>query len=263
MLVVYIKIPNFVHFIDLFNKRPLAFLSSYLSNLFLTSFFPLMHSNTTKKTELFPSKLNMAIDYVTNIKPSMSNPPNNEELPQNHDNPKQLVFDSSLLKYQSSIPKQFIWPDEEKPCPKVPEFHVTLIDLRGFLSGDPFASMEASKLVSQACEKHGFFLVVNHGVDEKLIANAHNYMDYFFELPLSEKQRALRKVGEHCGYASSFTGRFSSKLPWKETLSFQYSANKNHSSSTIVQDYLHNVMGEDFLQFGYVSFGFLCSLIYC
>ena len=48
----------------------------------------------------------------------------------------------------------------------------------------------------------------------------------FFKLPFSEKQRALRKTGESYGYASSFTGRFSSKLPWKQTLSFRYAAEK-------------------------------------
>ncbi|XP_065626520.1 gibberellin 20 oxidase 2 [Quercus suber] len=53
-----------------------------------------------------------------------------------------------------------------------------------------------------------------------------------------------------CGYASSFTGRFSNKLPWKETLSFCYSAQTN--SSDIVQDYLSNTMGEDFKPFGRV-----------
>jgi gibberellin 20-oxidase len=73
-------------------------------------------------------------------------------------------------------------------------------------------------------------------------------MNDFFEVPLSQKQRAQRKTGEHCGYASSFTGRFSSKLPWKETLSFQFSDEKN--SPQIVKDYLCNTLGEDFEQFG-------------
>ena len=130
----------------------------------------------------------------------------------------------------------------------VPEFEVPFIDLGGFLSGDPAAAMEASKLVGEACQKHGFFLVVNHGIDKQLITDAHSYMDSFFELPLSQKQRAQRKAGEHCGYASSFTGRFSSKLPWKETLSFQYSADNN--SSNLVKDYLCNKMGKEFEQFG-------------
>lgn len=176
--------------------------------------------------------------------------PKNEHKVEEHNDRKPLVFDASKLRYQTNIPQQFIWPDEEKPCANAPELQVPLINLGGFLAGDPEASMEASRLVGQACQKHGFFLVVNHGVDSKLVADAHRYMDDFFELPLSKKQRAQRKAGESCGYASSFTSRFSSKLPWKETLSFRYSAEKNLSTK-IVQDYLRNVMGEDFEQFGY------------
>ncbi|KAA8539854.1 hypothetical protein F0562_026546 [Nyssa sinensis] len=187
----------------------------------------------------------MAIDHCfTNIIPLMPQPPKEECT----DEQKPLVFDAAVLRHQSNIPKQFIWPDHEKPHPDAPELPVPLIDLGGFLSGDPVAAMEASRLVGKACRKHGFFLVVNHGVNSKLISEAHRYMDFFFQLPLSEKQRAQRKLGEHCGYASSFTGRFSSKLPWKETLSFRYSAEKN--SSNIVQEYFRNTMGEDFSQFG-------------
>ncbi|KAJ4822891.1 hypothetical protein Tsubulata_042442 [Turnera subulata] len=163
---------------------------------------------------------------------------------------QQVVFDAKVLRHQHNIPQQFVWPDHEKPCANAPELQVPLIDLGCFLSGDPVAAREASRRVGEACEKHGFFLVVNHGVDKSLIADAHRYMDNFFELPLSEKQKAQRKVGESCGYASSFTGRFSSKLPWKETVSFRYSAEKD--SSTIIKDYFLNTMGQDFEEFGRV-----------
>uniref|UniRef100_A0A5B7AP53 Putative Ntc12 n=1 Tax=Davidia involucrata TaxID=16924 RepID=A0A5B7AP53_DAVIN len=185
----------------------------------------------------------MAIDCTTNIN-SMPQPPKDEC----KDEQKALVFDASFLQRQSNIPTQFIWPDDEKPCATARELTVPLIDLAGFLSGDPAAAVEASRLVGEACRDHGFFLVVNHGVDAKLLFDAHRYMDFFFGLPLCEKQRGQRKLGEHCGYASSFAGRFFSKLPWKETLSFQFSAQKN--SSNIVQDYFRNTMGEDFTQFG-------------
>ncbi|KAL9412164.1 hypothetical protein AB3S75_045730 [Citrus x aurantiifolia] len=188
----------------------------------------------------------MAIDCIKNI-PTMLHQPKEEY----KDEQKPLVFDASVLKHQTQIPKQFIWPDDEKPCVNAPELQVPLIDLGGFLSDDPVAAKEASRLVGEACRKHGFFLVVNHGVDSSLIADAHRYMDHFFELPLNEKQRARRKLGEHCGYASSFTGRFSSKLPWKETLSFRYSAEKSLSNN-IVEDYLLNTMGDEFKQFGRV-----------
>ncbi|PSR93386.1 Gibberellin 20 oxidase [Actinidia chinensis var. chinensis] len=163
---------------------------------------------------------------------------------------KPLIFDASVLQHEPNIPQQFIWPDHEKPSSAAPELSVPLVDLGGFLSGDPAAAAEASRMVGEACLKHGFFLVVNHGVNARLISDAHCYMDSFFELPLCEKQRAQRKMGEHCGYASSFTGRFSSKLPWKETLSFRFSAEED--SSNIVQDYFKNTMGEDFNRFGKV-----------
>lgn len=170
------------------------------------------------------------------------------QLSNNNEQQQPLVFDASVIQNESNIPNQFIWPDDEKPCANPRELSVPLIDLGGFLSGDPVAAKEASKLVGQACREHGFFLVVNHGVDANLISDAHKYMDLFFGLPLVEKQKAQRKLGQHCGYASSFTGRFSSKLPWKETLSFQYSA--DDTSSTIVQDYFTKTMGQDFTKLG-------------
>ncbi|XP_020207251.1 gibberellin 20 oxidase 1 [Cajanus cajan] len=188
----------------------------------------------------------MAIECMTNIQsmpqPQKQNKHTEDEAP--------LVFDASLLSHELHLPKQFIWPDEEKPCMNVPELVMPLIDLGGFLSGDPVATIEAARLVGEACQKHGFFLMVNHGIDANLISHAHGYMDDFFELPLSQKQRAQRKIGEHYGYASSFTSRFSSKLPWKETLSFQFSAEDN--SSTLVKDYLCNTLGKEFEQFGKV-----------
>ncbi|KAM5555227.1 hypothetical protein ABKV19_023228 [Rosa sericea] len=132
-----------------------------------------------------------------------------------------VIFDSQVIQYQSNIASQFIWPDREKPSPNRLDLLAPAIDLNGFISGDPAIVANSIHIVDQACKKHGFFLIVNHGVDPELIAKAHEYMDVFFEMKLSEKQRAQRKVGESYGYASSFTGRFNSKLPWKETLSFR------------------------------------------
>ncbi|PIN11934.1 Iron/ascorbate family oxidoreductase [Handroanthus impetiginosus] len=159
-----------------------------------------------------------------------------------------LSFEAAILQ-QLDLPSEFIWPDHERPRANLPELHVPLIDLGSFLSGNPTDVAEASRLIDEACRKHGFFLVVNHGVDADLISKAHR-MDHFFEQPLHGKQRAQRKLGEHCGYASSFIGRFSSKLPWKETLSFEYSAEKG--SSHIVEEYIHRTLGEDFAHMGKV-----------
>ncbi|XP_023006238.1 gibberellin 20 oxidase 2-like [Cucurbita maxima] len=150
-----------------------------------------------------------------------------------------LSDDSSL----SKIPSQFIWPDHERPTLDSPELHVPPIDLKSSISDDPVALSDTCRLLNQVCRKHGFFVVVNHGVDAELISKAHEFMDLFFGMKLEEKQRAGRKVGELCGYANSFIGRFSCKLPWKETLSFRYSAHAH--SSTLVEDYFASALGEE------------------
>ncbi|WMV51282.1 hypothetical protein MTR67_044667 [Solanum verrucosum] len=62
------------------------------------------------------------------------------------DEEKPLIFDTSHMKNESSIPTQYIWPDDEKPCVVTHKLHVPLIDLRGFFSGDPAAAEQASRL---------------------------------------------------------------------------------------------------------------------
>ncbi|CAK7323296.1 unnamed protein product [Dovyalis caffra] len=144
----------------------------------------------------------MALDSITS-KPSITA----DHYHAKDDLEKSLVFDAQVLRRQSNIPQQFVWPNHGKPGVDAPELKVPAIDLGDFLSRNPVAAMEASRVVGEACQKHGFFLVANHGVDQGLIAHAHNYMDNFFQLPLPEKQKAQRKIGESCGYATSFTGR--------------------------------------------------------
>ncbi|KAG1354763.1 putative Gibberellin 20 oxidase 1-B [Cocos nucifera] len=163
--------------------------------------------------------------------------------------PPPWVFDAAILSQRSDIPVQFVWPEEDKPTPDAAEeLTVPLIDLGGFLSGDPAATAEVSRLVAEACERHGFFQVVNHGIPSALLAEAHSCVEAFFSMPLAEKQRAQRKPGESCGYASSFTGRFADRLPWKETLSFRFSSSP--LSPNIVQSYFVHTLGEDFRHFG-------------
>ncbi|CAM8995703.1 hypothetical protein QQ045_007095 [Rhodiola kirilowii] len=162
---------------------------------------------------------------------------------------KPPVFDASVLKNETQIPNQFIWPDHEKPLPNLPQLSLPIIDLGSFLSGDMAATNEAVKLAKEACDDYGVFLVSNHGVDAVLIDEAHKCIDLFFSQPLSEKMKARRKLGEHCGYASSFTERFSSKLPWKETLSFSHVS----EDSSDVENYFKNMtLGDDFKQLGEV-----------
>ncbi|KAL3570299.1 hypothetical protein D5086_027548 [Populus alba] len=63
------------------------------------------------------------------------------------DDGKSFVFDAQVLRHQTNIPQQFIWPDHEKPNTNAPELQVPLVDLGDFLSGNPVAAVEASRLV--------------------------------------------------------------------------------------------------------------------
>jgi len=50
--------------------------------------------------------------------------------------------------------------------------------------------LQVSQLILKACEEFGFFMVVNHGVPEKIIARMEAVGSDFFSLPESEKQRS-------------------------------------------------------------------------
>ncbi|XP_010908634.3 gibberellin 20 oxidase 2 isoform X1 [Elaeis guineensis] len=159
-----------------------------------------------------------------------------------------VVFDSSLLREQTKIPREFIWPLSERPStPK--EFNAPVVDLQGFFQGDEASTMRAAELIRTICMTHGFFQVTNHRVDASLAQDAFDCMDEFFRLPLSCKLRAKRKPGSMWGYAGAHSDRFSSKLPWKETLSFGYhEAGPEH---TFV-DYFTSILGKDFERMGLV-----------
>ncbi|XP_022945557.1 gibberellin 20 oxidase 1-like [Cucurbita moschata] len=148
---------------------------------------------------------------------------------------------------ESKIPEDFIWPEEFKAAEVVPELHVPHIDLKKFFSGNESDVEEATRLVDEACRKHGFFVVVNHGVDMELMKGVHECIDEFFTMPLDVKQRAQRKVGENYGYTNSFIGRFASKLPWKETFSLRCVAAQNSSAA---HDYVLDTLGSSFSHHG-------------
>ncbi|KAG5585148.1 hypothetical protein H5410_045582 [Solanum commersonii] len=132
------------------------------------------------------------------------------------------------MKNESNIPTQYIWPDDEKPCVVAQELHIPLIDLRGFFSTDPAATQQASRLVGEACRSHDFFLVVNHGVDSNLISKAHHYMDTFFDMPLSENQKAQREIGDIVAMPTALLEGFLQSYLGKRHSLYDTLLNKTH-----------------------------------
>ncbi|XP_048231110.1 2-oxoglutarate-Fe(II) type oxidoreductase hxnY-like isoform X2 [Ricinus communis] len=56
--------------------------------------------------------------------------------------------------------------------------------------------------IRQACVEYGFFYLVNHGVEEELIARVFEESSKFFSLSLDDKKKLLRK--EYRGYSPLF-----------------------------------------------------------
>ncbi|KAK4796496.1 hypothetical protein SAY86_028822 [Trapa natans] len=145
------------------------------------------------------------------------------------------------------VPAQFLWPEEDT-VQALDELNAPLVDLCGFLRGDHELTLEAAGAVREACSQHGFFQVVNHGVDPGLIQAAHDWIDPFFRSPMESKLRARKQAGSMWGYSSAHIGRFSSKLPWKETLSFGVPA----SSPESVVEFFESTLGREFVYTGMV-----------
>ncbi|RVW78838.1 Gibberellin 20 oxidase 2 [Vitis vinifera] len=160
-----------------------------------------------------------------------------------------VVFDSSKMQKQEKLPTEFIWPDADLVRAQQ-ELNEPLIDLDGFFKGDEAATAHAAELIRMACLNHGFFQVTNHGVDLDLIRAAQEDMGAFFKLPLSRKLSVKKKPGELSGYSGAHADRYTSKLPWKETLSFVYCYDSG--SKPMVADYFKTALGEDFEQIGWI-----------
>ena len=158
-----------------------------------------------------------------------------------------MVFDSSKMQKQEKLPTEFIWPDADL-IQAQQELNEPLIDLDGFFKGDETATAHAAELIRMACLNHGFFQVTNHGVNLDLIRAAQEDMEAFFKLPLSRKLTVKKKAGELSGYSGAHMDRYTSKLPWKETLSFVY--RYDSGSKPMVADYFKTVLGEDFEEIG-------------
>lgn len=185
---------------------------------------------------------NQLLAFSSESEPQVQ-PQNDEQLPFLNTN-----FHSNKTHF---VPSKFIWPkgDLVKANQKLTEPHV---DLHGFLKGDKKATMEASNLVRKACLKHGFFQVINHGVDQNLLATALHKMGSLFSLPLSLKTRASHSrppAPKMWGFSTAHSNRFSSKLPWKETFSFGFD-HCNASNQPSVVDFFASTLGDEFEEIG-------------
>ncbi|XAR62865.1 Gibberellin-44 dioxygenase [Bertholletia excelsa] len=155
---------------------------------------------------------------------------------------------SSIFLRHSKVPNKFIWPLRDTVgCHE--ELNEPVIDLEGFFNQDEVATQNAARLVRAACMSHGFFQVINHGIDSSVISSARDQMNSFFNLPMDKKLSVQKRPGCMWGYSDGHVDRFASKLPWKETLTFGFHEN---GSERVVIDFFRSALGQEFEQAGLV-----------
>jgi isopenicillin N synthase-like dioxygenase len=77
-----------------------------------------------------------------------------------------------------------------------------ILDLSSWREGDPASLTRIGAEAGAACRDVGFFYVVNHAVDDRLIARAFDQSRRFFALPLAERQAlAIETIGGNRGYS--------------------------------------------------------------
>src|SRR5580693_8293006 len=77
-----------------------------------------------------------------------------------------------------------------------------IIDLGSSGEADGASSTRIVTEVGAACRDVGFFYVVNHGVDQELIAKAFAQSRDFFALPVADKRKlAIETIGGNRGYS--------------------------------------------------------------
>ncbi|KAF8719720.1 hypothetical protein HU200_024471 [Digitaria exilis] len=160
----------------------------------------------------------------------------------------------------NKIPDPFVWPHADALASSERELDAPVVDVGAAMrdAGDGEGMRRAAELVAAACASHGLFQVTGHGLDPALARAALDGAAGFFRLPLATKQRARRAPGNLTGFAAAHVDRFTSNLPWKETLSFAHRDHHRH----VVVDYFTSVLGTDFKPLGdFFSDG--CSIMRC
>ncbi|TYI70204.1 hypothetical protein E1A91_D08G205300v1 [Gossypium mustelinum] len=77
-------------------------------------------------------------------------------------------------------------------------------------SSDRFSTANS---IRQACIDHGFFYLVNHGVDEELVNKVFEQSSKFFSLPIEEKMKVIIK--NYSGYSPLYAGKLDTTLSTK------------------------------------------------
>ncbi|VFQ90974.1 unnamed protein product [Cuscuta campestris] len=114
----------------------------------------------------------------------------------------------------STIPDRYVRRSRREP-PEVAEEEIPVVDLEAVAGQkSSFFSGVVRERISGACREWGFFQVVNHGVDQELMAEMQEAWREFFRLPAEEKQEYANSPATYEGYGSRLGVEKGAKLDW-------------------------------------------------
>eukprot|EP00268_Persea_americana_P009441 TRINITY_DN13791_c0_g1_i1.p1 TRINITY_DN13791_c0_g1~~TRINITY_DN13791_c0_g1_i1.p1 ORF type:complete len:352 (-),score=61.10 TRINITY_DN13791_c0_g1_i1:403-1458(-) len=120
----------------------------------------------------------------------------------------------------TSIPSNFAFSqDEDAPLPDTDAPEIPTIDFSLLVNGTPDQRSQTIRRLGQASMEWGFFMVVNHSVEESLREKMFEVCKDFFDLPEAEKRE---HVGEHVlgpiRYGTSFNPSVEKIHYWRDSL---------------------------------------------
>ncbi|CAI9104094.1 OLC1v1002706C1 [Oldenlandia corymbosa var. corymbosa] len=100
-----------------------------------------------------------------------------------------------------------------------PQASIPIIDFSFLSSTDSEQRLKAIQELGKACQDWGFFMVVNHGIPERLIKAVIEVVDEFFNLPEEEKMEYETKhVLDPIRYGTSFNASKEQTFFWRDYL---------------------------------------------
>lgn len=134
------------------------------------------------------------------------------------------------------IPNKYILPANERPDNISPKFtgcpdadteslKLPIIDFAELLG--PYRA-RALESLAHACETYGFFQLVNHGIEEGIVADMVDVGRRFFEMPIAEREKYMSAdLSSPVRYGTSFNQTNDGVFSWRDFLKLVSDNNNN------------------------------------
>ncbi|KAJ4732172.1 2-oxoglutarate (2OG) and Fe(II)-dependent oxygenase superfamily protein [Rhynchospora pubera] len=167
----------------------------------------------------------------------------------------------SIAPCHDTLPENYIRPESQRPrlSEVVTDTNIPIIDL-----SSPNKSLIISQ-IANACEKYGFFQVVNHGITEEMLRKVMGIGKEFFKLPPEEKAKLYSDdPAKKMRLSTSFNVRKETVHNWRDYLRLHCYPleefvpdwpSKPELFKEIMSTYCTQVRQLGFRLFGYISEG--------